>query len=57
MYAYLVNDNSKLKKAKGMNRNAVLTLSHNKYKDVLLNKNCLGHSMNRIQSEDHRIGT
>ena len=57
MYAYLVNDNSKHKKAKGMNRNAVVTLSHNKYKDVLLNKNCLGHSMNRIQSKDHRIGT
>ena len=25
--------------------------------DVLLNKRCLGHSMNRIQSKNHRIGT
>ena len=25
--------------------------------DVLLNKKCLRHSMNRIQSKDHRIGT
>ena len=30
---------------------------HGEYKDVLLNKNCLRHSMNRIQSKDHRIGT
>ena len=33
------------------------TISHCKYKDVLLNKKCLRHSMNRIQSKDHRIGT
>ena len=25
-------------------------------KDVLLNKKCLRHSMNRIQGKDHRIG-
>ena len=25
------------------------------YKDVLLNKKCLKHSMNRIQSKDYRI--
>ena len=25
--------------------------------DVLLNKRCLEHSMNRIQSKNHRIGT
>ena len=29
----------------------------NEYKDVLLNKKCLRHSVNRIQSKDHRIGT
>ena len=56
MYLYLVNDNSELKKAKGVNRNVVATISHNEYKDALLNKKCLGHSRNRIQSEDHRIG-
>ena len=27
------------------------------YKDVLLNKKCLRHSINRVQSKDHRIGT
>ena len=30
---------------------------HNEYKDVLLNKKCLRHSMNTIQSKDHKIGT
>ena len=57
MYSYLVDDNSEHKKAKGVNRNVVATISHNEYQDVLLNKKCLRHSMNRIQSKDHRIGT
>ena len=33
------------------------TISHNEYKDVLLNKKCLRHSMNRIRNKDHRMGT
>ena len=45
------------KKGKGVNGNVVATISHNEYKDVLLNKKCLGHSMNRIQSKHHKIGT
>ena len=57
MYSYLVDDNSKHKKAKGGNKNVVATISHNEYKDALLNKKCLKHSMNRIQSKDHRIKT
>ena len=57
MYSYLVDDNSEDKKAKSVNKNVVATMSHNEYKDVLLNKKCLRHSMNRIQSKDHRIGT
>ena len=40
-----------------MNRNVVATISHNEYIDVLLNKKCLRHSMNRIQSKDHRTET
>ena len=40
-----------------MNKNFVATISHNEYKDVLLNNKCIRHSMNRIQSKDHRIGT
>ena len=57
MYSYLVNDNCNYKKAKGVNRNVFATISHDKYKHVLLNKKCLRYSMNRIQSKDHRIET
>ena len=57
MTSFLVDDNSEHKKAKGVNRNVVTTISHNEHKDVLLNNKCLRHSMNRIQSKDHRIGT
>ena len=57
MYSYFVNDNSKYKKAKGVNRNVVAAISHNEYKDFLLNKKCLRHSMNRIQSKNHKTGT
>ena len=53
IYRYLVNHNTEHKKAKGVNRNVVATISHNECKDVLLNKNCLRHSVNRIQSKDH----
>ena len=57
MHLYLVNDNSEYKNAKGVNRNVVETISDNEYKDALLNKKCLRHSMNRIQSKDYKIGT
>ena len=56
MYSILV-DNNELKKAKSVNKNVVATISHNEYKDVLLNKKYTRHSMNRIQRKDHRIGT
>ena len=56
MYSFLV-DNSEHKKAKGVNRNVVATISRSEYKDVLLNSKCLRGSMNRIQSKDYRIGT
>ena len=45
MYSFLVDDNSKHKKAKGVIMN----------KDVLLNKKCLRHSMERIQGKGRRI--
>ena len=57
MYPYLVDDNSEHKKAKSISKNAVITISHNECKDVLLNKKCLRHSTNRIQSKDHSIRT
>ena len=40
-----------------MGRNVVATIIHNEYKDVLLNTKCIKHSMNIIQSKDHRKGT
>ena len=41
MYSYFVNDNSEHKKAKDVNRNVIAAISHNEYKNVLLNKKCL----------------
>ena len=49
MYQYFVNDISEYKKEKGVNKNAVATISHNEYKDVLLDKKCLRHSMNDLK--------
>ena len=43
MYSFLVDDNSEHKEAKGVNRTVVATISHNEYKDVLLNNKCLKH--------------
>ena len=61
IYSFSVDDSSKHKKAKGVNKNVVATIRMNKcqneYKDVLLNNKYLRHSMNRNQSKDHRIAT
>ena len=51
IYSFLV-DNSEHKKALNVNKHVVATISHNVYKDVLLNNECIRHSMNRIQSKD-----
>ena len=51
MYSFLV-DNNEYKKAKGLNKHFVATIS-----DILLNNKCIRHSMNRIQSKGHRMGT
>ena len=48
-------DDSEHKKAKDANKSFVATISHNEYKDVLLNNECIRHSMNRIQSKDQKI--
>ena len=40
MYSLFVDDNIEDKKAKGVNKN-VVAISHNEYKDVLLNNKCL----------------
>ena len=56
IYSFII-DNSEHKKAKGVNKNVVTTISHYKYKDVLLNNKCIRHLMSRIQGKDHRIVT
>ena len=55
MYSILASKSSENKKAIQVNKN--VTISPNEYKDVSLNKKCLRHSMNRIQSKNHRMGT
>ena len=57
MYLFFIEDNRKHKKAASVNKNVAATISHNEYKNVLLNNKCLRHLMKRIQSKDHRIGT
>ena len=47
VYSFLVDDSKKNKKAKGVNKNVVATISHNEYKYVLFNKKCLKHLINR----------
>ena len=48
--------NSEHKKAKDVKRNTVATISHNEYKNDLLNNKCITHSIDRTQSKDYRIG-
>ena len=55
MYSFSI-DNNEHKKAKGVNKNVVATISHYEYQNVLLNKKFIRHLMNRVQSKDHRIG-
>ena len=56
-YLFLLGDNSKHKKAKGVNKNVAATKSNNEYKDGLLNNKYLRRSMNRIQSKYHKTET
>ena len=55
-YSFLVNNNE-YEKAKDVNKNVVATISHNEYKDVLLNKKCVRYSVNRTQSKNDGIET
>ena len=57
MYLLFVDNSSEHKKAKDVNENVVSTISHDEYKDALLNSKCLRHLINRIQNKNHRIGT
>ena len=52
MYSFLVDDNNEHKKATRVNRNVVVTISHNECKNVMLDDKCVRHTKNRIQSKD-----
>ena len=48
MYSFLI-ENSEHEKAKGVNKIVVAAISHNEYKDILLNNKNISHSINRTQ--------
>ena len=54
MYSFIVDDSSVSKMAKGVNRIATAAISDNKFENVLLNYQCLRHSINRIGSKNLR---
>ena len=56
MYSLLVDDSSEHRNAKGVNKDVVVTISYDEYKDTLLHDKCLRHSMNRIQSKNYNTG-
>ena len=57
MFSILVSNSSEYKKRKTANKNLAAKVSNNEYKDVLLNKKCLRHLMNKIQMKNHRLET
>ena len=61
IHSFLEDDSSEHKKAKGVNKNDVATISQNEYKDVLLNNKeankVLFEMMNRNQIKNYKIGT
>ena len=50
VYSFLVDDSSEQKKVKSVNKNVIEKLTYSDWKSVLLKKECLRHSINRIQS-------
>ena len=48
MYSFLLDNNSEYKKGKGVNKYVVIPISRNEYKDALLSKKCIIHTMNKI---------
>ena len=57
MYSLAMVDNEEIKKAKGINKNVVKSISHKEYVDVLFNRGLIRHKMKNIQSRLHKIGT
>ena len=51
MHSFMMDSNSEDKKAKDVNKNVVVTISHNEQKDILSSQKCLKHLISRIQSK------
>ena len=54
IYSFLVKNSEHKKECVKKN---VATISHNQFKNVLLNNKRVRHLVNSIQSKDHRVGT
>ena len=57
MYSLVTVDDKEIRKAKVVNKNTVDCIRHKEYTDVLFGRGLMRHSMKRIQSKLHRIGT
>ena len=57
VYSFFLDENSEHKKAKSVNENVAKKITHNEYKDELLNSKRVRHLMNRIESIVYRIET
>ena len=54
MHLILVSDSCGCKNAKGVYKNIAAKINRTEYKDDLLNKKCLRHSINRVQGKTNR---
>ena len=57
MHLFQVDHKNEHKIAKGINKNVVENITESKYKNVLFNKKCLRHLINRSQWKNHRKET
>ena len=57
MHLFQVDDKREHKNVKGINENVVQKITESKYKNVLFNKKCLRHLINRSQWKNHRKET
>ena len=58
MYSYMKDNKLGGKTAKGIKKNIIKNnIHHENYKDVLLNKKQLRHTMKAIRSEKHQLGS
>ena len=57
MHLFQLHDKREHKNAKGINENVVEKITESKYKNVLFNKKCLRHLINRSRWKNHRKET